>query len=130
LEHRSLHLATELVALDRAAADDLAAENTLRTLRQELATVQHHLEEYLQGPNNSKAEITAARAEVTDASAARDRAMVDWRITSEVLRAAETNFRQAFSTHCPPCKHLRWYLNFFQRFKSLNLKSPDNPLFN
>jgi hypothetical protein len=44
------------------------------------------------GPNNSKAEVTAARAEVTEATATRDRALANWRITSEVLQAAEANF--------------------------------------
>jgi hypothetical protein len=80
------------LALDRAAVDDLAAEITLRTARQELITVQNQLEEFLSGPNNSKAEVTAGRAEVTEATATRDRALADWRITSEVLQAAEANF--------------------------------------
>jgi hypothetical protein len=84
------------LALDRAVVDDLAAELTLRTARQELGTVQHQLEEFLLGPTNSKAKITAARAEVTEATATRDRALADWRITTEVLQAAKANFRQAF----------------------------------
>jgi hypothetical protein len=90
------------VALDRAAADDLAAETTLRTLRQELANVQRQLEEFLLGTNHSKAEIAAARAEVAEATANRDRALVDWRITAEILQVAEANFRQAFLPIAPP----------------------------
>jgi hypothetical protein len=90
------------VSLDRAVADDLAAETTLRALRQELANVQRQLEEFLLGTNHSKAEIAAARSEVAEATANRDRAVVDWRITAEVLQTAESNFRQAFLPIAPP----------------------------
>jgi hypothetical protein len=79
------------LALDRAAVDDLAAELTLRTARQELSTVQRQLEEFLLGPKTFKAEVTAARAEVTEATTNRDRVMTDWRIMTEVLQAAESN---------------------------------------
>jgi hypothetical protein len=43
--------------------------------------------------NNTKAEITAVKAEVMEAVAARDRAMADWRITSEVWNNAGVKMR-------------------------------------